>query len=93
MPLSSKFLAKIVNSMAVPLFVINADHKVTHWNPALERLTGVSSGDIVGRDEQWKPFYKAQRPTIADLIVGISRSDTALLPEQCPALRAYLRRL
>lgn len=76
MPLSSKFLAKIINSLAVPLFVINANHKVTHWNPALEGLTGVSSGEAVGQDGQWKPFYRERRPTMADLIVDRASPET-----------------
>lgn len=69
MPLSSKVLAKIVNGSAIPLFVINSEHQITHWNAAIEALSGKKSRDVMGRDNHWAPFYNTKRPTMADLIV------------------------
>jgi PAS domain-containing protein len=55
MPLSSTTLAKIVNGSAIPLFVINKEHRVTHWNTALQALTGRKGEDITrGRSMQKK---------------------------------------
>ena len=70
MPLSSTTLAKIINGSAIPLFVINKEHIVTHWNTALEALSGRNSRDVVGTDEHWKAFYNEKRPAMADLIVN-----------------------
>ncbi len=70
MPLSSHTLSKIVNGLAIPLFVINKEHKVTHWNTALEALTGQKSRDIIGSDNHWRAFYSEKRPVMADLIVN-----------------------
>lgn len=69
MPLSSTTLAKIVNGSAIPLFVINKDHRVTHWNTALEALSGRKSEDVIGKDDHWRSFYSEKRPSMADLIV------------------------
>jgi signal transduction histidine kinase len=70
MPLSSNTLAKIVNGSAIPLFVINKEHQITHWNSALEALSGRKAEDVIGKDDHWKSFYSEKRPSLADLIVN-----------------------
>lgn len=76
MPLKSKTLAKIVDGSAIPLFVINEDHVVTHWNNAVEALSGMKRDEVIGRDDHWKAFYSEKRPSMADLIVeGASAED------------------
>jgi PAS domain S-box-containing protein len=69
MPLSSQTLVKIVNGSAIPLFVINKEHRVTHWNTALEALSGRKSEDVIGKDDHWRTFYSEKRPAMADLII------------------------
>jgi PAS domain S-box-containing protein len=66
---SRQILAQIIGGSAIPTFVIDRDHKVTHWNMACERLTGYSAREMVGTDNQWKPFRSEKRPTMADLIL------------------------
>lgn len=68
MPLSSTALSKIVDGSAIPLFVINREHKITHWNTALEALSGRKKDDVIGKDDHWKSFYSEKRPSMADLI-------------------------
>ncbi len=65
----SSSASQIINDLAIPAFVINTDHKVTHWNKACERLTGVSAMDMIGSDEPWRPFYEAKRPVLAELVL------------------------
>ena len=62
-------LAKIIDSSPVPAFVIDANHVVTHWNRACEQIIGVPAGDILGTRNQWRAFYPAQRPIMADLVI------------------------
>ena len=62
-------LLKITDGSPIPTFVINKQHKVTHWNTAIGTLSGISSQEMVGTDEQWKSFYTEKRPVMADLIV------------------------
>jgi two-component system sensor histidine kinase DegS len=69
MPLSSKTLAKIVDGSAIPLFVINREHKISHWNTALEALSGRKKEEVIGKDDHWMSFYSEKRPSMADLIV------------------------
>ncbi|MBA7626495.1 hypothetical protein ES703_33946 [subsurface metagenome] len=62
-------LTKIIDGSSIPSFVINKQHKVIYWNIAIEALTGLKRGDIIGTDEQWRAFYTEKRPTMADLMV------------------------
>jgi len=64
-----EMLAKITDGSPIPLFVIDKQHEVTHWNTAIESLSGISGQEIVGTDEQWRAFYTRKRPVMADLIV------------------------
>jgi len=64
-----KILYQIMQGSTIPTFVINKDHMVTHWNKAIERLTGYSADEIVGTNKHWKAFYDGEKPIIADLIV------------------------
>jgi PAS domain S-box-containing protein len=64
-----KRLAQIIDSISIPTFVIDNQHKITHYNRAMENLSGISADDIVGTRRQWEVFYSAARPILADLIV------------------------
>ena len=62
--------SQIIEATAIPTFVINKNHTVTHWNKALEKLTNIQAFEIVGTNKQWMSFYSEKRPTMADLILG-----------------------
>ncbi len=62
-------LAQIIQGSTMPTFVIDKDHIVTHWNKAMERLSGTPALDVVGTDRQWAPFWEKERPTMADVIL------------------------
>jgi PAS domain S-box-containing protein len=62
-------LFQIIESIPIPTFVIDNDHIVTHYNPAMENLTGLTADEMVGTRHPWKAFYAAARPTMADFIV------------------------
>jgi len=68
-------LAKIIDGASIASFVINRRHKVTHWNTAIEALSGIKREEIIGTDEQWRPFYTEKRPVMADLIVDGASAD------------------
>jgi PAS domain S-box-containing protein len=65
---AEEMLSKIIDGSPIPSFVINREHKVTHWNTAIASLTGVIKKRVVGTDEQWRAFYAEKRPVMADLI-------------------------
>lgn len=66
---SEKTMAQIIQGSTIPTFVINKDHVITHWNRALENLTGFPAGEMVGTRRQSIPFWEKERPTMADVIL------------------------
>ena len=79
MPLSSKTLSKIIDGSAIPSFVIDTEHKITHWNTAIEALSGRKRDDVIGKDDHWSSFYSEKRPSMADLIVeGASAEEVEI---------------
>ncbi|MDD5232687.1 MAG: PAS domain S-box protein [Syntrophales bacterium] len=65
----------IVQGFSIPAFVIGRDHRVIHWNRALEVLSGISASDIIGTDQHWRAFYDSTRPCMADLLVEQNTND------------------
>ena len=65
----SGMLRQIVNGAPVASYVIDRDHRVTHWNHACQQLTGCAADDMIGSTEHWRAFHPGPRPTLADLIV------------------------
>lgn len=65
---TGEILARILDGFPLPVFEIDSDHKVTQWNSALEALSGIKKGDVLGTNGQWRAFYPEKRPVMADLI-------------------------
>ena len=72
---SEKRLSQIIHGNSVATFVIDNNHKITHWNMACEKLTGVSAEEMLGTQNQWGPFYNKKRPVMADLVVDNAPDD------------------
>jgi PAS domain S-box-containing protein len=62
-------LSQIIEGSTIPTFVLNQDHIVTHWNTAMEKITGVSAETMVGTSRPSTPFWGTARPTMADVIL------------------------
>ena len=65
----TKMLSQIIDGAPVPSLVIDKYHRVTHWNTACERMTGIKRNEVLGTRDGWKAFYREQRPLLADMIV------------------------
>lgn len=63
-------LDHILDCSPVPTFVIDSEHRVTHWNRACEQVLGYSAAAMIGTNKQWLPFYPEARPVMADLVVS-----------------------
>ncbi len=72
---AEEMLSKIIDGSPIPSFVVNREHKITHWNTAIESLSGISEREMIGTAEQWRAFYTEKRPTMADLIVDGASID------------------
>jgi PAS domain S-box-containing protein len=66
---SERTLSQIIQGSTIPTFVLNRDHVITHWNQALEKLTGLPAARMVGTRHQWEPFWESERPCMADVIM------------------------
>lgn len=62
-------LSQSIQGSTIPTFVIDEHHRITHWNRALEKLTGFTAREKVGTQRQWEPFYRAKRPSLADMVL------------------------
>ncbi|RJR26727.1 MAG: PAS domain S-box protein [Desulfobacteraceae bacterium] len=62
-------LEGIIQGSPIPTFVLDKDHRITHWNKACETLTGFSAREMIGTNRQWEPFYRTNRKIIADLVM------------------------
>ena len=68
-------LSQIIEGSTIPTFVLNQDHIVTHWNTAMERLTGTPAATIVGTTRPSTPFWGEERPTMADVALDQISED------------------
>lgn len=59
----------LLQGSSIPTFVIDENHTIIFWNLACEHVTGFSAAEMVGTSRQWQPFYRSERPIMADLIV------------------------
>lgn len=75
---SRRLLSQIIEGSPIPTFVIDEEHRITHWNRACEILTGYSSDDMIGTRRQWEPFYREERPTLADIIISALQEPEAV---------------
>ena len=66
---SQQIMSQIIQGSTIPTFVIDNNHVITHWNKALENLTGLPTKEMVGTKDQWKSFYDKKRPSMADVIL------------------------
>jgi signal transduction histidine kinase len=66
--LLNKELQNFIDFLPDPTFTVNAEGVVTSWNNAMEALTGVMSGDILGKGgyEYAIPFYNKRIPVLID---------------------------
>jgi len=63
-------LAEIINVLPEPTFAIDAKGTVIIWNTAIEKFTGISSGQIVGRGNYEHSFLMTgeRAPGLLDLV-------------------------
>ena len=74
-----EFVHNLLEYSAVPTFVIDSSHRVILWNKACEELTGLKASEVLGGDDQWKPFYLEKRPVLADIVVDGAMDDLSSL--------------
>lgn len=61
----------MINFLPDPTFAVDMKKRVLLWNSAMEEMTGVRAGDIIGKDdyEYSIPFYGTRRPVLIDFVL------------------------
>jgi len=64
-------LSEVIDFLPDATFAINKEGRVITWNRAMERLTGASAQEMIGKGdyEYAIPFYGSRRPILADLVL------------------------
>jgi PAS domain S-box-containing protein len=68
---SERRLADIINFLPDATLVIDHEGKVIAWNRAIEEMTGIVAGEMLGKSdyEYALPFYGERRPILIDLVL------------------------
>ncbi len=68
---SERRMADIINFLPDAALVIDKDGYVIAWNRAIEEMTGIKAGDVLGKGnfEYALPFYGERRPILIDLVL------------------------
>jgi len=70
-----QILAQIIDGNPVPTFVIDTDHRISHWSKSAEKLCGLSGAEVIGTSRHKNLIYGKVRLTLADLIVDAATPD------------------
>ena len=73
------FAECLVQKLVTPTFVLDADGKVRIWNHAMENLTGIKAGEIIGTARHGLAFYSTERTTLADLVYSRATGQATTL--------------
>lgn len=68
---SEKHLSQLIDFLPDPTFAIDMNDRVTIWNRAMETMTGIPSGKMLGKDASlvgWH-FYGRARPIVAEMVL------------------------
>ena len=60
---------QVYENLPIAMFAIDAQHRVTLWNPQMERLSGVAADKVVGTTDCWVGTSPEPRPYLANLLV------------------------
>jgi PAS domain S-box-containing protein len=70
--------AELFSDSDIAIFIIDPEHKVLFWNKSCEKLTGLTSHDVLNTKNHWVPFYKEYRPCLVDIVID---GNYSALPE------------
>ncbi len=67
---SEQRLTDIINFLPDATFAVDSDGKVIAWNRAIEEMTGVAAGEVLGKSDHVYgiPLYGEKRPLLIDMV-------------------------
>lgn len=63
-----RYFTSILSYLPLPVLVVDAEGRCTHWNPAGERAFGVRQEDCIGRADLWHFLYDEPTELLAQKI-------------------------
>ena len=66
---SEEKLSQAIKGSAVPTFLIDGNHVITHWNDACSKATGKTADEMVGTRDHWVVFGEVKQPVPADIVL------------------------
>ncbi|TVO52016.1 ATP-binding protein [Denitromonas halophila] len=75
-PSTRAVLDQIIRELPIAAFILDTEHRVTHWNLACERISGMTAQRLIGTRDPWRAFFDAPRPVMADMILDHADADT-----------------
>jgi CheY-like chemotaxis protein len=94
---TQKILSDALNFFHQAAFVIDREGKVMVWNKGMEKMTGVSEGDILGKAD-WDysiPFFGHRAPMLSDLIfqddVTIAENNYTIIEKEKGTITAWIK--
>ena len=79
---SESYISEILHSMPLMLIGLNKDNQITQWNPRAEEVSGLKSGDVLGKD-LWRSYPE---------ITVSSDQITEAYTKQAPVVIKYSQR-
>ena len=79
---SESYISEILHSMPLMLIGLNKDNQITQWNPRAEEVSGIKSGDVLGKD-LWRSY--------PEITVSSDQIAEAYI-EQAPVVIKYSQR-
>jgi two-component system, NtrC family, sensor kinase len=64
-----QMLTEIIEGYPVSTFVLDREHRVTHWNRACELLSGTDASDMIGTQDAGKNFGVGKGLLLADWVM------------------------
>ncbi|HJV67166.1 MAG TPA: PAS domain S-box protein [Geomonas sp.] len=74
------FELSLLQHSSLPTFVLDARHRLLHWNRACEIMTGMGGDGLVGTSGHGRAFFGHDRPTLADLVIDGGSEISAYYP-------------
>jgi len=65
---SKKYIDTILSKFPFPTFVIDGEHRVIQWNPACQKMTGISPDQVIGKQVP-SSLWADNHGSVADMLI------------------------
>ena len=62
-------MQQVIETIPIPMFALDAGHRVTHWNRACAQLSGAAAAQVLGTTDAGRMLGAGEEGTLADQII------------------------